>query len=71
MTANRKLYREKIMKPAILAATGAVALGVSYTLATPATAEVSILYNNFTPPSHPITRIAKAWSGDVTTASNG
>ncbi len=50
---------------------GASAIGLASSYAAPVKSEVSILYNNFTPPKHPITLIAKAWSGDVTKASKG
>ncbi len=50
---------------------GSTAIGLAVSYAAPAKSEVSILYNNFTPPKHPITLIAKAWSGDVTKASKG
>jgi|TARA_B100000315_G_scaffold239485_1_gene258320 TRAP-type C4-dicarboxylate transport system substrate-binding protein len=51
----------------VLVGAAAICFAISY--APPANSEVSILYNNFTPPKHPITLIAKAWSGDVTKAS--
>ena len=40
-------------------------------VAGPATAETKLLFNNFVPETHPITKILKAWAGRVAKVTEG
>ncbi|MDP7424964.1 MAG: TRAP transporter substrate-binding protein [Rhodospirillales bacterium] len=57
----------RILSTALLSAT---ALGLAFSPTKLVGAE-KLIYNNFTPPTHPITLMAKRWSGEAAKASGG
>ncbi|MDP7625800.1 MAG: TRAP transporter substrate-binding protein [Rhodospirillales bacterium] len=58
------------MKNLSLMLLGATAMGLIIS-ATETTAAETLIYNNFVPPTHPITLMAKRWSGEASKASGG
>ncbi len=50
---------------------GAAVIGLSALNPIPASAQTKLIHNNFTPPTHPFTKVNKGWAADAEKASNG
>ena len=50
---------------------GIPAIGLALSSTAPIRAETKLIYKNFTPPTHPVTLMAKRWSGEASKASGG
>ena len=59
------------MKKLSTAIIGAAAIGLYLSITPPVNAQTKLIYNNFTPPTHPITLMAKRWSNEASEASGG
>ena len=50
---------------------GVTAIGLSILHLVPASAQTKLIHNNFTPPTHPFTKVNRGWAADAEKASNG
>jgi TRAP-type C4-dicarboxylate transport system substrate-binding protein len=58
----------RILTPTLF---GATVIGLLLSQSPLANAQTTLVYNNFTPPTHAITLMAKRWSAEASKASNG
>ena len=58
----------RILTPTLF---GATVIGLLLSQSSLANAQTTLVYNNFTPPTHAITLMAKRWSAEASKASNG